>query len=257
MARKNVDPREIWKQTGSFKSPDGYWRQEIDDSGSRFVDAAGIADARQAVEGRVAELKGLVRPSRTGQGDLFPKHLTEARKPIKREIGDLETSLERYYGYGSDPQYTGNFAEIAYQHPSLYSAYPELKSVVIRQGENRGPGAYGQYGQKQLDVFQDALKKDPRSTATHEMQHAVQDLEGFARGGTPDEFAAFRAHVDPYEGYRRLAGEAEARAVQNRLGYSAAQRRAAYPLDDYDLPQGQVIVVPQGQALSLDYLLER
>jgi hypothetical protein len=42
--------------------------------------------------------------------------------------------------------------------------------------------------------------------------------------------------------YRRLAGEAEARAVQARMNMSPAQRRATFPFDSYDVPQNALIV---------------
>ena len=50
--------------------------------------------------------------------------------------------------------------------------------------------------------------------------------------------------VTPYtdmEAYRRLAGEAEARAVQARMNMDAGQRRATYPLDSFDVPVDQLI----------------
>ena len=35
LAAKGVDPRKIWQETGTWKGPDGMWRQEVDDSGAR------------------------------------------------------------------------------------------------------------------------------------------------------------------------------------------------------------------------------
>ena len=192
MAAKKVDPRQIWRETGSFKSPDKLWRQEIDDSQARFLNANQIAELKGSVESRLADLKGLVRPDRSGQRDLFPRQLTEARRPVRSEIEGLQRSLDQQYGFGSDPAYTGNFAPIAYDHPALYEAYPELRRVVVRQGQDGGD-AFGAYSPGQLDIYRGGLLNNPRSTATHEMQHAVQRIEDFARGGSPDEFAAEKA----------------------------------------------------------------
>ena len=44
------------------------------------------------------------------------------------------------------------------------------------------------------------------------------------------------------DAYNRLAGEAEARAVEARMNLNAAQRRALFPLDSYDVPVDQLIV---------------
>lgn len=76
---------------------------------------------------------------------------------------------------------------------------------------------------------------DQLSTLLHEVQHAVQHREGFARGGTAAMFNPKSAealqvgqelkarNITPTDEtiqnilYRRLSGEAEARAVQARL----------------------------------------
>jgi hypothetical protein len=47
---------------------------------------------------------------------------------------------------------------------------------------------------------------------------------------------------DPYEAYRRLAGEAEARATQARMNMTPAERRATFPFDSYDVPVNQLII---------------
>jgi hypothetical protein len=194
MAAKKVDPRQIWRETGTFKSPDKLWRQEIDDSQSRFLNANDIQAMRGTVEDRLGALREQVRPDRSGQRDLFPKLLTEARRPLKAEAEGLGNSLDRMHGFRSDPQYTGNFAPIAYDHPLLYQAYPELRQVVVRQGQ-QGDGAFGAYSPGQLDIYREGLLNNPRSTATHEMQHAVQRIEDFSRGGSPSEFAVEKARA--------------------------------------------------------------
>jgi hypothetical protein len=45
-----------------------------------------------------------------------------------------------------------------------------------------------------------------------------------------------RDELASYEGYHRSAGEVEARNVQERLGYSDAQRRAVHPFETADVP---------------------
>jgi hypothetical protein len=44
------------------------------------------------------------------------------------------------------------------------------------------------------------------------------------------------------EGYRRLAGEVEARTTQKRMDMTADERKARYPWLDYDVPEDQQIV---------------
>jgi hypothetical protein len=49
-------------------------------------------------------------------------------------------------------------------------------------------------------------------------------------------------NASPHSIYRRLAGEAEARAVQKRMDYTPEQRREVFPFDDYDVPRDKLIV---------------
>lgn len=304
-------PEEIWKATGTFRGPDGFWRQEIDDSASKFVNAAGIAEKAQALRDERAALKEVLRPDRSGQGDLFPKQLTEARKPLRAKAQELEQELGSNYGPAQDPKWRGNLAPYAYEHGPLYEAYPQLRKVVVRQGERSGDdGVHGSYSKDQLDITRQGLLNDPRSTATHEFQHAVQDLEGFSPGGNQEyayrlgekaladtrvinanlsnyanqmdkaraagdaaSYADFRTKYgqlladrqglvpaslgafDPYQAYRNLLGETEARAVQSRLPLSALQRRERFPLLDYETPRGQMII-PQNESLFKNSLLD-
>ena len=119
-----------------------------------------------------------------------------------------------------------------------------------------------------------------KSTLLHELSHAIQQGEGFARGGSPDsmtmpewpkeynkEYEAIRQQINDlratgnlsgikslmdnmtktsreaaFRAYENLAGEAEARAVQKRMDYTPEQRAQIFPLDDYDRNISDLIV---------------
>lgn len=309
LEKKGTAPEEIWRQTGTFRGPDGFWRQEIDDSTSKFVDAAGIAAKAQALRDERAALKETLKPNRSGQQDLFPKQLTEARKPLRAREQALNQELNvATYGPTMSPEYRGNLAPYAFEHSALYEAYPELRNVVVKQGMQGSPGLHGSYARGALDVTRLGLKNDPRSTTAHEMQHAVQDIEGFSPGGNQqyayglaqeawNKIGALNdamAHnykymsdaslpladrqryrtayesamasreklvpftlgsTDPYQAYRNLLGETEARAVQSRLGLSGLQRRERFPLLDYETKPGDLII-PQHEDLFRPSLLD-
>lgn len=185
MEKRGATPEEIWAATGTARGPDKMWRQEISDAKAKFNDTDAIRQQREQIQQRIGELSESVKPDRTGQRDLFPKNLTEARRPIKSEIDALRNSVSRNYGYGADSRFAGNFAPIAYDHPELYAAYPELKKFVVRQGGSSDPGLLGQQYRESIDIFNEAMMQPggARSTATHEFQHAIQDFEKFAPGG--------------------------------------------------------------------------
>lgn len=297
MEKAKASPEEIWKATGTFRGPDGFWRQEIDDSASKFIDAQGIAAKAQALKDERAALKETLKPNRTGQADLFPKELTEARKPLRAREAEIKKELYvDSYGPTMSPEYRGNLAPYAYEHEALYEAYPALRNVVVRQGSRSGAdGVYGSYGRGELDITRKGLLNDPRSVTAHEMMHGVQDIEGFSPGGNQqyaynlgreafnkigtindqlgvyarqledatlpaeakaearrlyDQTMAAReayrpftlGYSNPYQAYRNLLGETEARAVQNRLGMSGLQRRERFPLLDYETPRESMII---------------
>jgi Large polyvalent protein associated domain 23 len=242
MEKEGVDPRQIWSETGSIKAPwDKQWRQEIDDS--------------------VANIP--YSPDRSGRADMFVKH------------------------------------------PELFDNYPSMSGMSFGVDSQSMGSLNGSY-----IPSSDAIKLGSGNTSTglHELQHAIQGREGFARGGSEfsalkiiddlpldqltgpaldsvnayankmgyslskkqaddiaeqvalglnandskvyqlgrdtglgdDKLAGFFG-ISPMHIYRRLAGEAEARAVQARMNMDAGQRRATYPLDSFDVPVDQLI----------------
>lgn len=128
----------------------------------------------------------------------------------------------------------------ALAHRELYAAYPDAATMGARHmnfGSARGATFAGYNGAKDTVVinsghpmFKDAAAV--KSGMLHEIQHGIQRRDGLAQGGKLD------IGLDEY---RRLAGEAEARAVQSRMNMTKEQRRAMFPLDSYDVPINSLI----------------
>lgn len=145
-----------------------------------------------------------------------------------------------------------------YNNPRLYAAYPALRGITVN------PELYGEYyglympTKKAiwLDVTRPLELVD--STLVHEIQHAIQDIEGFDSGASPDYVrsrlltkavqkvkAASEAEIDDalenynnlinkpddyfYELYRRVTGEVEAKNVQDRLEMRSEELRKLPP----------------------------
>lgn len=198
MAKQGIDERKIWADTGTFKGPDNQWRQEISDMPAKFNTAQDLSDKAKAIKLQNENLKLLLTPVKN-QKDLFPKHLTEARRPIKEQIQQNVNLLDKNFGL-TYPPLSGNYANLAFEHPELYNAYPDMERIIISQGLNKGEGNFGAYmPSKQsagyLQVHKAALDKNTKgipewggkSTSLHELQHAIQDREGFGSGGSPEE----------------------------------------------------------------------
>jgi hypothetical protein len=257
-------PQEIWLATGTFRGADGILRQEISDRNALFNMPDALTEKVTAQKELINAKKELLRPDKSGQKDLFPKALTEAKRPVRQEIDELKGELREM---DKSPRTQGVNAKYTLEHPELYAAYPELMDVPIVQNYKLGPlkgsltsGGGKIYGMDVNDV------KNPRSVALHEMQHAVQNIEGMSPGAspmmafsTPEWKDLYKSYKDAYlarlpEGqtitmamddqlaqkaanrwYELQYGEAEARAVQARKDKTAQERAESFPYNSFDV----------------------
>lgn len=256
MEKAGTDPRAIWKETGTFKGPDGQWRQEIDDSTSAFIE------------------KGF---SKLPGGSLASK---------------------------------GSRIDKVLKHDELFAAYPGAKKIDPLISINPMESSFGSTGKwREADGILEARGATPSSTRSatlHELQHAIQGVENWGRGGPsgvqmwmgsyrpdavaeyerlkseilkpmpvedyarnawqsdvvlPEIVADYKKNYLPsvpttlsrqmdidlqttagWNAYKRLAGEAESRATEARMNLNAQQRRDLFPLDSYDVPIDQLII---------------
>lgn len=118
-------------------------------------------------------------------------------------------------------------------HTDLVNAYPSVKNirfdVDVSSGAKYQPPFLGK--DPRISLAPELDKADAKSLSLHELQHHLQTEEGFGVGGVSFD-----------GGYKRLAGEVEARTVQKRLDLTPDQRRARAPWLDYDVPEDQQIV---------------
>jgi Zn-dependent peptidase ImmA (M78 family) len=81
------------------------------------------------------------------------------------------------------------------QNDEMFAAYPELRDIPVRFAE-LDPRVAGEYtmgtsikGRTPIILLNESNKTMPsvlENTLIHETQHAIQDIEGFARGSSPD-----------------------------------------------------------------------
>lgn len=70
-----------------------------------------------------------------------------------------------------------------YDNPRLYAAYPELRNMPVYFAETSYGGGYNPQAITLNAAYTDQQAKE---ALIHEVQHAIQDIEGFAVGGAPD-----------------------------------------------------------------------
>ena len=115
----------------------------------------------------------------------------------KFEIGDSKAKLNPNFKSG------GKLGELL-EHEELFKAYPELKDISVKKINDEGGEKLGYYDPNKKEIAINNI--GDKSTLMHEVQHAIQEIEGFAKGSGAKG-----------ENYRLSHGEAEARNVQNRL----------------------------------------
>jgi len=109
----------------------------------------------------------------------------------RQEIADTNIDIMQNYkkaikDYGVRKQ------QSILSHPELYNAYPELKDTYMQQlrASEVASGTKGSAGNNTIELN---FSKDPKnellSTALHENQHLIQDIENMGRGGSPSLFS--------------------------------------------------------------------
>lgn len=110
----------------------------------------------------------------------------------RHEIDDSKSSFDRWWTQDSNFHIEDSIdkKEVAavaplpaiLAHPELYKAYPQLKDVNVRYDpELKDVGAY--WNKQANEVVMGPGLKDDQGILMHEIQHAIQDYEGFAKGG--------------------------------------------------------------------------
>lgn len=168
-----VHPEDIWNQTGTFRGADGRWRQEIPDQDVNILDkGTNLHPAEPAGKG-MAGWNKIEAPESISIKDSF--------KDLKPDAS--LTDLLHFLTNG--PGQKTKLSDVL-DHPELYKAYPWLKNIEVHPM----PGDRLYKGMAQGNkIFMSRLPtEDFTSTLMHEVQHLVQDHEGFAHGANPDMF---------------------------------------------------------------------
>lgn len=167
--------------------------------------------------------------------------------------------------------------------PELYGAYPDLRRLAVRVEEMPKGTLGGYSPDENVIRMNAGLSGyEFHSTLLHEIQHWIQREEGFAVGGNPERFAEAnrgriaeleerRAEIEreieggddanaeelqeievelqdledfrPFDDYRRLSGEVEARNVQKRQPYMTDERRRWLLAETADVaPEDQIVL---------------
>jgi hypothetical protein len=268
LEKAGVDPVTAWQQTGTFRSPDNKLRQEISDEFAKFKStkwdtpykiksSPDLENIKMSdVESAFSHPELLAAYPELGKANILVNPYLESLGQWNRATPDLgidvpymQLNQTLYPGLEkdwlkrmttpSDPDYWKNQARYAIKEG--FTPRAAIKDMRQEIEMTR---------QKIKDMESGIVPGGP-STALHELQHGVQEIEGFAKGGSPSTVMTKLQQSNPDEyqrllsssqnlndiydnAYRRIAGEVEARAVQKRRYMNPEERLQKFPLESYD-----------------------
>lgn len=236
--------------------------------------AAGIFGGKLA---RTADLKALQEAEQMRMGGKYPASVWGDtgwfRSPMdskwRFEIPDNKMALK--YMPNKEGERVFGSVDSLVSHPELKKAYPELFDYNMSSARDfshrAGTGSFDHVDPIIADFAKPYVEVNApnmgigRSVAAHELQHGVQNLEGFTYGSNPSAYAQalendmrnsssgmrgydfnkIKSYANDY--YYRTAGEVEARNVQDRLDFSPHHRSMVTPWESQSVPYDQQLLI--------------
>lgn len=170
------DAKAIKMATGWERGADGKWRYEIPDLKYFSNGYAGWKKAR-ARQPWIQELDALSDKLFEGE-DLSDSEMARFDELAAKESAFKAEFLNR------EKPHLADWVE----NDELFKAYPDLKRVNVVFTDQLPTNVGGSYNEREHTIVVNTnYVGDIDSVLAHEVQHAIQSIEGFARGGNPTE----------------------------------------------------------------------
>lgn len=208
MENDKKDAKAIKMATGWERGADGKWRYEIPDLKYFSKGDAGYKKAREK-QPWSKELDGLSDMIFDGE------ELSESEYQRFDELAQKEEKFKKDYLNREKP-HLADWVE----NDELFKAYPDLKRVKMVFTDQLPVNVGGSYNEREHTIAVNTnYVGDIASVLAHEVQHAIQKIEGFARGGNPESMQ---------ERFDAAKKEWRARAWADELRYKADEMGEHY-----------------------------
>lgn len=196
--------------TGWERGKDGKWRYEtvdekadiLDDYNQKVIDYNNKRSEFHKGQGRLLDLYQQMDMKIPKRADS--KKYSEEEQAKFREMRKERDKVWKQYMDSMDQEkefmkeskdaYTTKLVDLLGENHELFKYYPQLKDLTVRYAKNMQQGVAGSYNDKegikigigQMHVFgdnNDLNNDNVNGILLHEIQHAIQDIEGFAKGG--------------------------------------------------------------------------
>lgn len=122
----------------------------------------------------------------------------------------------------------------------ILKAYPQLENLTLYAMYSPRKGTAGYYNPDtggmvvSMGFPSDLFDYRIEGVLLHEIQHLIQEIEGFAKGGDPKAIGRRRYHC--------LSGEVEARNICHRYSLTEEERRRMLRTETQDVPDSKQII---------------
>jgi hypothetical protein len=234
LEKEGVAPESIWSQTGNVKAPDGKWRQEISDLESKTI----------PVENKDVTYS---LPKVLSHEKLYQSYpnLDETMMGFKKTTGQSSSYSPQFnmIKIGEMSATYKNQAQYDKELNNIYKQAEDLqkKGLLTVEKDAELSKKADDLANKWFDT-EKVVYEPSKSPLLHEVQHAIQEKENFARGGSTSLFSqdiqdkVFSANqkiaeknAQMNETYKMLE---EARA--NKFNDPSSEKRIAALKDRYD-----------------------
>lgn len=183
LEKKGVSPENIWRQTGTLKGVDGKLRQEISDDAVKSVLATPNSLGTFSLDDIITGSKSF---------DAYPQlkniNVTKGNEtyfsPSENVISSANFKNQQVLGspYQNQENRIYKIAEILdAQGKTTPKTEARLESMLEKINRNAS---------KKFEGIVDKTAFSPQPIL-HEQQHAIQELEGWAKGGSVDEMGGY------------------------------------------------------------------
>jgi hypothetical protein len=213
MANEGMDVQSIRERTGWEIGADGQWRTELPNTNTK-INIPEVAEGSQYYSGTIADV--------IDDPELLSQYEKGGRKPTVR---DMEGEIEEYGSRG----FFGSLGDIAFTVD---------KNMPEGQGFHR-EGYFDEFGERQPETIVISGKSSPaeqRATLLHELQHSIQDREGFAAGGNQKQFAEEERIKDSF--YERVgltpAGSGRLQELEQKISDVGQRSMSLQEMNDLE-----------------------
>ena len=165
MSNEGMDREGIWRRTGWELGADGQWKTELPNTKTK-INIPEIKKGRQFYTGTIADI--------VDDPELLSQYEKGGRKPTVR---DMDGEIEEYGSRGT------------------YGPLGDIEFIVDRNMpadtgfHTEGHiNSKGEWSPEMIVISGKSSPAEQRATVLHELQHAIQDREGFASGGSARGF---------------------------------------------------------------------